>query len=118
MRGRLATMLIELVALRFGSCSHLVTFVPRSVAVQRTVVVPTGNRLPEGGVQTTTGFGAHVSLAGAEKITVAPTSLGAPTTRSGGQVIVGACVSGLTVMVKVWGADESWPPQAVPPLSR
>lgn len=67
-----------------------------SVAVQVTVVVPTGKALPEAGVQTvTTSVGQLSTTDGAAKLTLAATSPGACATAItfGGQVIVGVCWS-------------------------
>jgi hypothetical protein len=66
-----------------------------SVAVQVTVVVPTGNVLPEGGLQTTVGAGPQLSVAVVVKLT---TLLHSPTMMSSGQSITGGVVS-TTLMV-------------------
>ena len=72
-----------------------------SVAVQVTVVVPTGNIEPEAGLQTTVTPG-QLSVAVAEKLTGRLIEGGqvaaAATKMFAGQVIAGGCVS-LTVMV-------------------
>ena len=47
-------------------------FPESSVAVQLTVVGPIGNRLPEGGAQTTVGLASTRSDADAENVTTAP----------------------------------------------
>ena len=72
-----------------------------SVAVQVTVVTPTGKQLPEGGLQTTTTPG-QLSLAVVVKLTTAQGSVmvGVTPVTLAGQVIVGGCVS-FTVTVKV-----------------
>lgn len=73
-----------------------------SVAVQLTVVVPTGNELPEGGLQVGVGVGAQFSLTvGKEYVTVAEhCPAGAGCVMLSGHVSTGACVS-FTVMVKL-----------------
>src|SRR6185295_18502831 len=83
-----------------------------SVAVQVTVVTPTGKQLPEGGLQTTTTPG-QLSLAVVVKLTTVQGSptVGVTAVTLAGQVIVGGCVS-FTVTVKV---QVSLPPP--PPLS-
>jgi len=72
-----------------------------SVAVQVTVVTPTGKQLPEGGLQTTTTPG-QLSLAVVVKLTTTQGSLTLAVTAVtlAGQVITGGCVS-FTVMVNV-----------------
>ena len=74
----------------------------RSVAVQLTVVVPTGNELPEGGLQVGVGAAPQFSLTvGNEYVTLAEhCPVGAACVILGGQVSTGACVS-FTVMVKL-----------------
>ena len=71
-----------------------------SLALQTTVLVPTGNTLPEGGLQTTVTFESHWSLAVTVKWTVPPSgrSQGARSRR--GQNISGG-VRSRTVMLKV-----------------
>ena len=65
-----------------------------SVAVQATVVVPLGKKLPEGGTQTTLGF-PHPSLAVTWKLTISPGGpvLSSTTSTSSGHEIVGAVES-------------------------
>ena len=74
-----------------------------SVAVQVTVVVPTGNMDPDAGLQTTVTPG-QLSVAVAEKFTVVLVVGGqvaaAATKMFAGQVMTGGCVS-LTVIVKL-----------------
>lgn len=70
-----------------------------SVAVQVTVVMPTGKQLPEGGVQTTVVPG-QLSFAVAAKVTALQASVTVAVTAVwfGGQAITGGCVS-LTLTV-------------------
>ena len=65
-----------------------------SVAVQETVVVPLGKKLPEGGTQTTLGV-PHPSLAATWKVTISPGGpvLSSTTSTSRGQLIVGGVES-------------------------
>lgn len=64
---------------------------PESVAVQLTVVAPSGNAVPEAGVQTTTTPGQLSVTTGAGKLTMAVVlpGVGAMTSRSVGQVMTG-----------------------------
>jgi hypothetical protein len=64
-----------------------------SVAVQFTVVTPTGNVLPDGGEHPTLTLGSTESEADAEKETVAPPGPVAATVMLPGTVMVGAVVS-------------------------
>ena len=72
-----------------------------SVAVQVTVVTPTGKQLPEGGLHTTVTPG-QLSLAVVVKFTTVQGSpgVGGTAVMLHGQVMTGGCVS-LTVMVNV-----------------
>ena len=65
-----------------------------SVAVQSTVVVPSGNELPDAGSQVTTGFASAMSVAVATKVTLAPSNavISAGTVRTGGVVSTTATV--------------------------
>ena len=72
----------------------------RSVAVHVIVVTPSGNVLPDGGLQTTTGDGSPVSVAVAVYVWTAPAGLVASFTASGGMVSTGGVVSP-TVFVNV-----------------
>src|SRR5215475_8797029 len=64
---------------------------PESVAVQLTVVTPSGKAEPEGGLQTTVTPGQLSVTAGSGKVTMAVVlpGVGAITSRSGGQVMTG-----------------------------
>src|SRR5689334_867854 len=64
---------------------------PESVAVQLTVVEPSGNAVPEAGMQTTTTPGQLSVTTGSGKLTMAVVlpGVGAITSRSGGQVMTG-----------------------------
>jgi hypothetical protein len=73
-----------------------------SVARQWTVVAPTGNTLPEGGVQTTSTLGSHASLAPTLKKTFLPTDETAVTVMSDGQLIMGGVVSLVTSTQATW----------------
>lgn len=64
-----------------------------SVAVQVTVVVPTGNVLPEAGEQLTDGLGSQMSEAVAVNVTTLPAWLVQVVVMLFGQVIDGAVVS-------------------------
>src|SRR4030095_9138111 len=80
---------------------QVAVFPEASVAVQVTVVTPTGKQLPDGGLQTTTTPG-QLSLAGVVELTTTHGSVATAVTAVtfGGQVMVGGWVS-LTVTVKV-----------------
>lgn len=79
---------------------HVETLPAASVAVQVTVVVPTGKAEPDGGWQTTLTPG-QLSVALTVKVTVADEAAGAAATvMSAGQVMTGGCWSS-TVTVKV-----------------
>ena len=65
-----------------------------SVAVQFTVLVPTGNVLPEGGVQFTVGSGSSSSVADTEYVATAPDGLVASTVTVSGKANVGDVESG------------------------
>jgi hypothetical protein len=82
---------------------HESEFPAESVTVHVTVVVPSGNVLPEGGTHTSTGAGSHVSeTAGSAKVTTAPPPPVHSAVTSPGHVIVGAVVSStVTVCVHV-----------------
>jgi hypothetical protein len=55
---------------------HCELLPPASVAVQVTVVVPTGYKSPDGGLQVTIGFGSHASTTVARRyVTIAPNIL-------------------------------------------
>ena len=70
-----------------------------SIAVQVTVVVPTGKNEPEGGEQLVVAPGQLSEAVGGGKLTTAPHWFGSlPCVMFAGQVIVGGCVS-LTVIV-------------------
>jgi hypothetical protein len=73
-----------------------------SLAVQLTVVVPTGKVLPEAGVHVTVGCASTVSVAVGVKVTTAPEALEAYALMSVGTVKVGAAES-LTVTLNVFG---------------
>jgi hypothetical protein len=80
-----------------------------SVAVQVTVVVPTGNGVPDGGTQATVTPGQLSVATGGGNVATAVVAIGqlagATAVTLGGQVMVGGCVS-TTVTVKVhwrWG---------------
>src|SRR5882762_10417485 len=64
-----------------------------SLALQLTVVVPIGNRLPDAGVQVTGTSPSTVSVAEAVKVTTAPAGLVASTVIAPGTVRVGGSVS-------------------------
>src|SRR5262245_22350875 len=66
----------------------------KSVAVQVTVVVPRGKRLPEGGTHTTLGVGSSSSSAVTVKVTTSALLDAADATPLEGQAIVGGVVSG------------------------
>lgn len=72
-----------------------------SVAVQVTVVVPTGKHVPDGGVQVAVTPGQLSEAVGGGKVTTTQVCPGAGVTAVmlGGHVMLGGCVS-LTVMVK------------------
>jgi hypothetical protein len=81
---------------------QVVRLVQSSVAVQVTVVVPTGNRLPEAGAQATATLGSALSVAfGVGKVATAPLAEQAVTFRPGGHVMLGGVTSRATVTVKV-----------------
>jgi hypothetical protein len=71
----------------------LAEFPESSVAVQVTVVGPIGNRLPEGGAQTTVGLASTRSDADAENVTTAPPGAVAGAVMFPGTVTVGGAVS-------------------------
>jgi hypothetical protein len=72
-----------------------------SVALQVTVVVPMGNRLPDGGAQVTVGV-SQLSVAVAVKVTTAPDALVAATVMFAGQMMLGGVVSTtVTVVVHI-----------------
>jgi hypothetical protein len=75
-------------------------FPATSVAVHVTVVVPKGNRLPDGGEHTTSGIGSQISVAVAANVTTAPALVMQGTLLLVGQVITGGVVS-TTVTVKL-----------------
>jgi hypothetical protein len=84
-----------------------------SVAVQVTVVVPAGKQKPEGGSQTTVGFGSQMSEAVALKFTTAQHGLvevGSNGTGKLGQLIEGARVS---TTFTVWLQEALLPLQSV-----
>ena len=70
-------------------------FPAASVAVQDTVVLPRGKKLPEGGTQTTDGVGSQLSLAVTEKFTNSPGTppLESITKKLPGHAIVGGIMS-------------------------
>ena len=76
-----------------------------SVAVQLTVVVPTGNVLPDGGEHETLGLGSTVSEAETENVTTAPDGPVAGTVMLPGTLTVGGVVS-CTVTVKLSENDD------------
>src|SRR5437763_472906 len=59
-----------------------------SLAVQVTIVVPIGNVLPEGGLQTTVGVASHPPEAAGLYVTTAPAGPVALTVMSAGQVML------------------------------
>src|SRR3954470_11305748 len=69
-----------------------------SVAVQWTVVVPAANTEPDAGVQLMVGEGSQLSVAVAEKLTVAPEGLVQLVTIFAGQLITGRTVSATVKM--------------------
>ena len=74
------------------------------VAVQVTVVVPTEKVDPEGGVQVTV---APLVAVGVGYVTTPPVEVVAVTVILIGQVIVGGCVAGVSVTVKLHEADPT-----------
>src|SRR5262245_18205136 len=68
-------------------------FLLESVAVTVTVVVPTGNRLPDAGLAVTVGHESTLSTAYTWYVTRAAPDTYAPTVIPDGHVIVGAVVS-------------------------
>src|SRR5512134_18355 len=87
---------------------QLVVLPERSVAVQVTVVVPTGNRLPEAGVQTTTGASSQSSAASTSNSTSAPAASAQSNVTSDGQAMNGATSSG----AKTGGGTRNAVPRA------
>jgi hypothetical protein len=83
---------------------HVDMLFEASVALQLTVVTPTGKTEPEGGVQTAVTPGQLSETAGAGKLTTAELPVVA-TVWFAGQVIAGACVS---VIVTVKLTDGPW----------
>src|SRR3990172_10066734 len=81
-----------------------VEFPESSVAVQLTVVVPSGNVEPDGGEQTTVGVVSMRSDAVTENVTTAPEGPVAGTVMLPGNVSVGGVVS-VTVTVKDPGVE-------------
>ena len=79
-----------------------------SMAVQVTVVTPSGKMAPEAVEQTTVGAGSALSVAVAAKVTTAPAALVASTVMSAGRLRTGGVVS-FTVIVKV---PVLWLPEA------
>ena len=75
-----------------------------SVAEQLTVVVPSGNVEPEGGVHVTTGFAGFASVAVAVKVVTAPDGPCASTVVFAGRFSVGGVVSHETTFA-VTGSD-------------
>ena len=71
----------------------LVVLPALSVAEQSTLVVPSGNVLPEAGVQDTVTEPSTMSVAEAEKVTTAPDGPVASAVISPGRVRIGAVVS-------------------------
>jgi hypothetical protein len=69
-----------------------------SLAVQETVLVPTANVLPDGGVQLAAIMPSHASLARVVKLTTAPLAPLADTVLFVGQVMVGAVVSAMVTL--------------------
>src|SRR5882672_10283428 len=70
------------------------TCVPASLAVQVTVVVPSGKVLPDGGLHWLVGAGSQASVtAGMENVTTTPLTLDAVVVMSDGHVMDGGCVS-------------------------
>src|SRR5262245_15360177 len=71
--------------------AHEVRLPDESVAVQVTIVVPRGKKLPEGGTQTTEGAGSRSSLAVTENDTNSPglPSFGSSATTTGGHSSAG-----------------------------
>jgi hypothetical protein len=72
---------------------HIAVLPEASVAVQVTVVVPSGNADPEGGTQATVAPGQLSPIVGDGNVTgtVGSPGLAAVTILSGGQAMVGAC---------------------------
>ena len=83
---------------------HVAVLPDASVAVQVTVVVPTGNGVPEGGTHATVTPGQLSVATGGGNVPTADVDIGqvdgATAVTGAGQVIVGGCVS-TTVTVKV-----------------
>jgi hypothetical protein len=88
-----------------------------SVAVQVTVVVPMGKRLPEAGAQVTTGEGSQASVAVTVKLTVAPARVEARAVSEAGHMRVGG-VASLTVTVKVFVSVPGGEPSSVTTVVR
>ena len=84
----------------------------KSAAVQVTVVVPVGKKLPEAGTQVTSGAGSTTSAAVAPKVTAAPVVDVALISASDGTSRVGGTVS-WTFMVNVPSAMPSQASRAV-----
>jgi hypothetical protein len=81
---------------------QVVLLVQSSVAVQVTVVAPSGNRLPDAGVQTTATSESALSVAvGVGYVATAPLAEQATRLMLAGQMMVGFVVSRATVTVKL-----------------
>jgi hypothetical protein len=88
---------------------QVVRFVQSSVAVQVTVVVPGGKRLPDGGAHVTPTLGSALSVAvggGQETAASGGTRVQSQTMRLVGHWMAGGTVSRATVTVNVQTADS------------
>ena len=75
----------------------MLRFVQSSVAVQVTILVPSGKTLPDGGEQATVGVASRLSVAvGVLKFSTVPVGLHVQTKRLLGQVMTGGVVSRVT----------------------
>src|SRR5262245_50205704 len=81
------------------SKEHIEALLSSSVAETVTVVVPSGNVLPEAGTQTIDGEGSQTSMAAGEKVTISPAGLVHSSVMSEGHVTIGGVVS-MTVTLK------------------
>jgi hypothetical protein len=95
-------------------------FPEASVAVQITVVVPRGNRLPEGGVHTTVGKASWSSVAVTQNVTNSPSGPFAICMISDGHVIVGkmtsaTCCPGVPIMPAKAELRRAFPSPAIVP---
>jgi hypothetical protein len=88
---------------------------PRSVAVQRTSLDPSGNGWPDAGVHATDTGASPPCAAGVSNVTVAPAPVVVAETPAG-HVSVGPAGAGVTGVVGLVGEDE--PPQPAVKASR